>query len=153
MKAGFALVFGLSASMLLLSVAAPLLDASGRHAYSHGIRELMAGSCHQLPSRSIYLSGYPMAVCARCFGIYLGLAVAALAYPLLSKRGIGIPVWVAPVAAIPIALDGVSQLIGLRESFNALRLLTGFVFAAPLPLYLIEPIDQAWERFFRLMRK
>ncbi len=29
--------------------------------------------CHQLPARSFWVAGQPMAVCIRCFGIYSGL--------------------------------------------------------------------------------
>lgn len=33
--------------------------------------------CHQDPARSFWLFGAPVAVCARCLGIYLGSAVGA----------------------------------------------------------------------------
>ena len=35
--------------------------------------------CHQLPERSFYLWTHQMPVCARCTGLYLGAAVAAMA--------------------------------------------------------------------------
>jgi len=40
----------------------------------------MVGSviCHQLPERSFHLWSHPMAVCARCTGIYAGAAVAVI---------------------------------------------------------------------------
>ncbi|HLR76219.1 MAG TPA: DUF2085 domain-containing protein [Balneolaceae bacterium] len=34
--------------------------------------QLFYSLCHQLPERSFWINGQPMAVCARCFGIYTG---------------------------------------------------------------------------------
>jgi uncharacterized membrane protein len=38
-----------------------------------------AAVCHQLPARSFHLGAAQMPVCARCTGIYLGAALAAVA--------------------------------------------------------------------------
>jgi len=56
--------------------------------------------CHQIPGRSFWINGQPMAVCARCFGIYSGMFTGWLILPWLygyldiSKRtalmGIGV---------------------------------------------------------------
>ena len=41
--------------------------------------------CHQRPERSFFLWGSQMPVCARCFGIYAGAALAAIAWPLVAR--------------------------------------------------------------------
>jgi uncharacterized membrane protein len=38
------------------------------------------------------------------------------------------PLWVYALTVIPIAVDGLSQLVGLRESNYLLRLITGGLF-------------------------
>jgi hypothetical protein len=72
-----------SSAWAALLVVAPLL-ASRAHVSTptggllvgvYGVGSLV---CHQLPERSYHLSGAQLPVCARCVGIYLGGAVAAL---------------------------------------------------------------------------
>ena len=110
--------------------------------------------CHQLPERTLTVSGHKMPVCARCFGIYLGMLIGALTFPYASK-GKAPPGWVLIALAVPMALDGVSQLVGLRTSTNGLRVVTGFLFGFAIPFYLVPVIDDilapcgTWlERFY-----
>lgn len=35
-------------------------------------------SCHQQPDRSFWLLGYPIALCCRCYGVYLSTAVSCI---------------------------------------------------------------------------
>ncbi len=39
--------------------------------------------CHQIPSRCFYVYGYPLAVCARCLGVYFGFLTGTVFYPFL----------------------------------------------------------------------
>ena len=39
--------------------------------------------CHQDASRSFYINGQPMAVCARCFGIYMSFLLGWLLLPIV----------------------------------------------------------------------
>ena len=65
--------------MLLAPVAAhgpeptslSLAFAYGAYAIGHLV-------CHQLPERSFYLGGVALPVCARCTGIYVAAAIAAV---------------------------------------------------------------------------
>lgn len=122
-------------SMIVLAVILSPLFTSSSHPPLKGLGMLtmiVAGLghfCHQLPHRSFIISGIPMAVCARDVGIYVGvLAGAATSFlenppKILSKKRMIL------LAFIPIALDGVSQtILGLRESNNLMRLITGFFF-------------------------
>ena len=36
--------------------------------------------CHQLSTRSFWIAGAPMGICARCTGVYVGLFCASLGY-------------------------------------------------------------------------
>jgi uncharacterized membrane protein len=57
------------------AVLAPYLSASGLSFFAVAIFWFFSPVCHQAPARSFWILGAPMAVCARCLGIYLGAAV------------------------------------------------------------------------------
>jgi len=72
-----------SAAWAVLLVAAPLAasrDHASRLASALIVGVYSVGSlvCHQLPERSYSIWGAQMPVCARCAGIYVGAAVAAV---------------------------------------------------------------------------
>lgn len=59
------------------ALSAPYLAAAGYSAFTLAIVFFFSPVCHQDPARSFWLFGGPVAVCARCLGIYLGAAVGA----------------------------------------------------------------------------
>lgn len=69
------------ASAIPLSAFAATRPHGGGLTYGFALAVYAAGSvvCHQLPWRSFHLWSAPLPVCARCTGIYLGAAFAALA--------------------------------------------------------------------------
>jgi len=52
-----------------------------------GVYAIGAAVCHQLPDRSFHLWHRQMAVCARCTGIYVGAAIAAVVVALVRRKG------------------------------------------------------------------
>src|SRR5262245_59186301 len=64
-----------------LIFAAPLLAAKGRVFSAMAIYRSLSGICHQLPARSFHLHGFPLAVCSRCTGVYVGFALGLMVYP------------------------------------------------------------------------
>jgi uncharacterized membrane protein len=89
-------------------------------------------TCHQLPERSFFLAGYKVAVCARCSALYVSFWSVGVLYGLARwiwpQRA---PVWPAQalkwvlIASAPLIVDGLTQLVGLHESTNVLRTVTG----------------------------
>jgi uncharacterized membrane protein len=105
-----------------------------------------AAVCHQLPARSFHFGVAQMPVCARCTGIYLGAAVAALV-ALVSRTsaaaGGGREAHSArrlvAVAAVPTALTlAFEWATGVTPS-NGLRALAGL----PLGAAIVWVIDKS----------
>jgi uncharacterized membrane protein len=74
--------------------------------------------------------GYKAALCERDIAIYGSVALGGLVFALLRQRGkVRAPSLKGyALFLIPIAVDGVSQLVGLRESNWWLRTVTGALF-------------------------
>jgi len=87
--------------------------------------------------------GFQMAVCQRDLATYAGLLAASLAYALgASGRALG---WRGYAAClVPIAADGLTQLVGLRESTPLLRSATGGLFGAATALFVLPQVDAAF---------
>lgn len=99
---------------------------------NHGDRRFGLCFCHRRKDRSIRFFGLEKVVCARCLGILLG-GMAGLLCVICHCR-------VDPVFSLllllPLVLDGFLQLLWDRESTNAVRLVTGFLFGVGLQLFL-----------------
>jgi len=70
-----------------------------------GLKSLLGAwfsfQCHQDTDRGLRLLGAQIPVCARCLGLYLGLATgAALGRPRLSHRGLAIWLGIAAVVLV-----------------------------------------------------
>jgi uncharacterized membrane protein len=69
--------------------------------------------------------GYKMALCQRDIALYGGMLVAGLLFGLVRKRLRPLKLWVFGLCLLPMAVDGVTQMLLFRESTWPLRVLTG----------------------------
>ena len=145
------LLYILTAAGLTLWIAAiilaPFLSARRSPAGSF-LYSCFAPLCHQRPDRSFSLAGWPLAVCARCFGIYLGAWAGVMAYPFM--RGfsdVRLPrLRTFLLLSVPLAADAVGNLSGLWSSVNVLRFLTGILWGTILPFYFLTGLGE-WVAF------
>lgn len=81
------------------------------------VRWFFASVCHQHAERSFYLFGAPLAVCARCFGIYAGAAFGTLLHwkPFTALR------WCMSALALNV-FDVAMEMAGIHGSLPWLRL-------------------------------
>lgn len=74
--------------------------------------------------------GYKVAICERDLAIYGSMFVGGLIFAVVRKRRriVKLPIKIYLLFMLPIAIDGLSQLFGLRTSNWFLRTLTGSLF-------------------------
>lgn len=112
---------------LVVLLLPPSLMNQGNDRLAHLLYEGFAVACHQIPGRSYHLFGYPLAICSRCTGIYVGVLVGLLVYPLvrpLATRRSPARRWLL-LAALPVGIDFGGDLIGLWINTFPSRTLTG----------------------------
>ncbi|NOX61928.1 MAG: DUF2085 domain-containing protein [Chloroflexi bacterium] len=89
--------------------------------------------------------GYKTAICQRDLAIYGTMFLAALFFSLRRVRVPRLPIILFFLMLIPIAVDGLTQLAGLRSSNWMLRTITGALFGLAL-IWLFYTYAQPAER-------
>jgi uncharacterized membrane protein len=131
----WALTASAALAILGLTVLAPWARASGHTFLSTAAYGAFAGLCHQIPERSFHFGGFPLAVCARCFGLYAGAAAGVLLYPL---------------AAAPSTLDFALGFFGFWENTHLSRFLTAVLLGACVAFYVVPAaLDLGYRRSLR----
>lgn len=85
--------------------------------------------------------GWKVALCERDVAIYGSMVLAGIVFALLRGRVRRLPLPLFALFVIPIAVDGLSQLVGLRTSNWWLRTLTGALFGVGV-VWLVYPYIQ-----------
>ncbi len=98
--------------------------------------------CHQLPERSLHFDGHPLAVCTRCFGVYLGLFAGILAYPFWRRIEDVEPlarIWLF-LSLIPIGIDWSLTVFGIWENTHISRFLTGLILGVACATFIVPAV-------------
>lgn len=154
---------------LALPLLAPALLQAGYSAQANAIYRAYRIACHQLPYRSYFVGGprliygeaeiaastevrpladftgsqslgFKMGVCERDIATYAAVLLAGLTFAVGGRRFPLLPWRWFVVLLIPIIVDGLSQLTGLRESTWLLRTITGGLFGLAIAWLLYHPL-------------
>ena len=117
---------------VLLPALAPCLMAAGHTTAANLIYRAFSLLCHQLPERTFTIFGYPMAYCERDTAIYTGTLMLGLVFALRPARVRPLGLYGAIALSLPMAIDGLTQIAGLRESTSELRVVTGALFSVAI---------------------
>lgn len=97
--------------------------------------------CHGIPERCLILWNVPMPICARCTAIYAGLVLSFAAFLILPRMKESVARFVLYAAALPMAVDGFTQLARLRVSSNPLRIETGLLAGIAFGLWALSAVE------------
>ncbi|MBA2395868.1 MAG: DUF2085 domain-containing protein [Ktedonobacteraceae bacterium] len=115
-------------TLVSIAIAIPFLSYFGLDVIAKPLFYALHYVCAQIPSHSFYVFGHQLGLCERNFTIYTAMFLGSLVFVLTKKRLPGIPWWVWVLMILPMALDGTTQMFGLRESTWYLRMITGTLF-------------------------
>ncbi|BAI62763.1 conserved hypothetical protein [Methanocella paludicola SANAE] len=144
-------------------VLAPYLYSTGNPLMVQVAGLIMAAyhvTCHQLPDRSLFVFGYEMAVCSRCFAIYAAFLVGGLAFYFLRTWLKPFHIFYYVLLCVPMAIDGTAQLFGIpiprgvgpgfelvwtTLSNNEIRVITGAIFGLGSALFVLPYVQHIIE--------
>lgn len=138
-----AVFIGYGAAVVGLAALAPLLEANGNGTASRFIYVPFRLICHQRDDRSFHLHGEQMAFCERDVAIVSAAVLIGAVFALV-RRWRTLPrigFFVVVALSLPMAIDGGTQLIGLRESTPELRVLTGSMFSLGVGWYVLPHLE------------
>jgi uncharacterized membrane protein len=117
---------------LLAAIAAAPVAASAARPESWFLYQAFEPFCHQQVGRSWHVQGYPLAVCARCVGLYTGLLLAAL-------LGVRFRAWTIVFALALLGASWAAESTALVTVTDPIRfgtgLALGFCVGAVLPAW------------------
>ena len=125
-----------------LIVAAPVAKAGSFLGFSSPVYTFFSYLCHQIDDRSLHIEGEKLAVCSRCFGVYVGLLAGFLAYP--PWRGVDnlrpmAKFWLF-LACVPAAIDWSLTIFGIWENTHLSRFLTGGLLGFACGTFIVPSI-------------
>jgi len=123
---------------ILGSVSAPGLSYLGQEGIAKYIYAFYGISCHQIPSRSFFIFDHQIAICARCFSFFASMFVFGLLLSLKNLRPLNRKI--AFFLALPILVDVLLQMLGIKESTHLLRVTTATLLALSLSFYIYPRI-------------
>jgi uncharacterized membrane protein len=139
----------------------PLIASEGYSGLASWMYTSFGLMCHQMPERSFTIFGEQMALCHRMTSIYVASFVGGVGYAIVRDRLPPLGFRPMLLMATPMAIDGFTQLFGLRESVWELRLLTGSIFALGVMWFALPRLEDGFKeirsvvelRFRRLVRE
>jgi uncharacterized membrane protein len=139
----------------------PFIASHGYHGLASWLYTSFGLMCHQMPERSFTLFGEQMALCHRMTAIYVSSFIGGIGYAIVRDRLPPLGFRPMILMAAPMAIDGFTQLFGLRESIWELRLVTGSLFALGAMWFALPRLEEGFReirtvvetRFRRLVRE
>jgi uncharacterized membrane protein len=132
----------IAAAWTVLVAAAPVLGWPFVYTAAHRV-------CHQIPPRSFHIAGAPMAVCARCFGLYLGGVAAGGVALVRTRRRPATEArrarWLIAAAALPTVITLFAEWILRWPVGNAARFVAALPLGATAAWLVVRALEVDWQ--------
>lgn len=138
-------------SLLILTPA--VAAAAGADSISSPLYSFFGHICHQNPSRSFFIMEHKFGVCSRCSGVYFGLVLGFLIYPLFRQISETRPlplIWLI-ISMLPIGIDWSLTFFGIWENTYFTRFTTGLILGIACAIYIVPALSEL--AFLALSRK
>ena len=124
----------------ILSLGAPILASRAYYGTASCIYLVFSKVCHQMPDRSFFIAGFPLAICHRCSGMYLGFILGSLFRNPFLQQSPGVRRMYILASIIPLAVDVALPFAGIGTGSPISRFLTGLFFGTMLSSLLLYGI-------------
>jgi uncharacterized membrane protein len=141
-RAAWSLGFAIAFVWLFVILLAPFAEALGWTSVSSPIYTFFSFLCHQIPSRTFHVESHAFAVCTRCFGVYLGLVLGFIIYPLFRPIEEIEPlprIWLF-LALVPMGVDWSLGFFEIWENTSLSRFLTGLILGAVCGIFIVPAL-------------
>ena len=124
---------------------APLMAKCGYYDFSSELYFIYFHSCHQQPDRSFWFVGYPVALCCRCYGFYLGVIIFSI-LALFNKLKINLKVF-SILAMISLIDIYINYGLGMRlNTGNYTRFFVGIVMGLLFTTLICYILKLEWRK-------
>ena len=142
----YILILSFSIFWCFLFISAPFFRSGGSFLRRVSILSTLffAPVCHQMAERSFCIMGYPVAVCARCSGIYVGFLLGTLIYPFIRKLESDVlpERWILGIGITPMILEVCLSRLGMIGTHRYLMGLSGLILGSVIAFFVIPSVFQ-----------
>lgn len=140
---------------VLLILVPPIALVNGIESVSSPLYSFFSYICHQQSDRSFHIAGHQFGVCSRCFGVYLGLFLGFLVYPLWRRVDDIEPlprIWLF-LAMVPIGIDWSLGMFEIWENTHISRFVTGAILGFACGTYIVPALVEISRYLFLKERR
>lgn len=125
--------------ILIAGVITPILICLENYSWYFTLHHLLGKTCHQAVERCFYILDYPVGICCRCTGIYVGITLLLMNYFFFKNKIIK---WKYTIIISFIGLaEKVIEILGIYNGTNLLRFISGFFLGVGLILIIINSLN------------
>ena len=134
-----------SAFFFVGGILAPILAHFKYYDLSATFTSLYVYSCHQQPDRCFWILGYPMALCCRCLGFYIGVFITGFV-AIFDKLHMNLKTFII-LLLITIIDIVINYGLGIRHNTgNITRFIIGLIMGLLFVVFISHLFKRQWRK-------